>query len=191
MSNENRSAIIKKLALRNGLLIGAISIVLTFVLWIVDPLMQYTNTAASLGLAVLVLVLFVIFGLEIRKTLGGYWTFGEAFKGLFIMSLYVSILTILFNYILFTFIDPTLSQRVSEAIIAKVTESLSTSGLSQEKIDDVTKSMHGKFDASLKNEAVNLGVGLIFYAVVDLVIAAIIKKNPPLQPIIDETDPTI
>ena len=53
--------------------------------------------------------------------------------------------------------------------------------------------MHGKFDASFKNEAINLGVGLIFYAVVDLIIAAIIKKTPPFQPIIDETDadPTV
>lgn len=191
MSNENRGALINKLALRNGLILGAISIVLTLVLWVIDPLMQYTNTAASLGLAVILIVLFVVFALEIRKAVGGYWTFGEAFKGLFIMSLYVSILTIIFNYILFTFIDPTLSQRVSEAIIAKLNDSLGSSGLSQDKIDEVTKSMNGKFDASLKNEAVNLGVGLIFYAVIDLIIAAIIKKNPPFTPIVEDTDPTV
>jgi hypothetical protein len=191
MSNENRSAIIKKMALRNGLLIGAISIALTLVLWIVNPLMQYTNTGVSLGLAVLVIVLFVVFGLEIRKALGGYWTFGEAFKGLFIMSLYVSILTIVFHYILFNFIDPTLAQRASEAVIAKLTESLNNAGVGQDKIDEYSKSIPEKFAATGKNEAINLGVGLIIYAVVDLIIAAIIKKNPPLQPIIDETDPTV
>ncbi|MCQ6956725.1 DUF4199 domain-containing protein [Mucilaginibacter aquariorum] len=177
--------------MRNGLLIGGISIVLTLIFWIVDPLMQYTNTWVSLLMFVIIIALFVIFGLEIRKAVGGYWTFGEAFKGLFVMSLYVSILSIAFHYILFNFIDPTLAQRAADAVIAKLNDSLSKSGVSQEKIDEISKSITGKFDASFKNEAINLGVGIIIYAVIDLIIAAIIKKTPPLAPIIDDTDPTV
>ena len=107
------------------------------------------------------------------------------------MSVIISILTILFHYILNAFIDPTLPERVSEAIIAKLNDQLSSSGLSQEKIDEIAKSMDGKFAATPKNEAINLGVGLLVYAIIDLIIAAIIKKSPPMFVPIDETDPTI
>jgi len=186
MSNENRSQAINKLALRYGLLIGGISIVLSLIFWVVDPLMQYTNSWVSFLVLVIMIVLLVIFGLEMRKAVGGYWTFGEAFKGLFIMSVYASVLGIIFHYILFTFIDPTLGQRATEAVVAKMTESLSNAGLSQDKIDEFTTSMDGKMDATAKNEAINLGIGIIIYAIIDLIIAAIIKKNPPFAPIIED-----
>ncbi|TSD66570.1 DUF4199 domain-containing protein [Inquilinus sp. KBS0705] len=186
MSEETKNSIITKLSLRYGLLIGAISIVFTLIFWVINPLMQYTNTFVSLLMFVIIIALLVVFGLEVRKAAGGYWTFGDAFKCLFIMSVYISVLTIVFNYILFNFIDPTLASRVSEALSAKLTEQLSNSGMSQDKIDEFTKSLDGKFNATIKNEATNLGIGLIIYAVIDLIIAAIIKKNPPFAPIIEE-----
>jgi hypothetical protein len=195
MSLENRSSLITSLALRKGLIIGGISIALSLILWLVDPLLQYTNTFVSVLPLILVIVLFVVFGLEIRKAVNGYWTFGEAFKALFIMSVCVSVFTILFHYILFNFIDPTLAQRVLEAVSGKITESLSNAGMSQDKIDEVTNSMSDKFNASPMNELRNLGVGIIIYAVIDLIIAASIKKNPPFAPIIDDeqvvSDPTV
>ena len=141
---------------------------------------------------IIVIVLLVLFGLETRKAVGGYWTFGEAFKALLLMSIFTSILSIIFHYILFNFIDPTLAQRASDAVIAKLNESLSSSGVSQEKIDEIAKSVSGKFEATGKNEAINLGVGVIIYAIIDLIIAAIIKKSAPLKPVIEEEgDPTV
>jgi len=195
MSNENRSSLITNLAFRKGLIIGGIIVALSLILWLIDPLMQYTNTMVSLIPLVLVIVLFVVFGLEIRKAVNGYWSFGEAFKALFIMSVCVSVLSILFHYILFNFIDPTLTQRVLEAVSAKITESLSNAGMSQDKIDEVTQSMGDKFNATPMSELRNLGVGIVIYAVIDLIIAASIKKNPPLALITDDeqvvSDPTV
>ncbi|MES2063797.1 MAG: DUF4199 domain-containing protein [Bacteroidota bacterium] len=195
MSNENRSSLITNLAFRKGLIIGGIIVALSLILWLIDPLMQYTNTMVSLIPLVLVIVLFVVFGLEIRKAVNGYWSFGEAFKALFIMSVCVSVLSILFHYILFNFIDPTLTQRVLEAVSAKITESLSNAGMSQDKIDEVTQSMGDKFNATPMSELRNLGVGIVIYAVIDLIIAASIKKNPPLAFITDDeqvvSDPTV
>lgn len=189
--SQERNSIIKKLSLRYGLLTGAISAVLSLVCWIINPVMQYTTTGISLLFLIVVIVLLVAFSLEIRKKIGGYWSFGEAFKSLFIMSVYISIVTIAFHYILFNFIDPTLSQTVTEAMSSKLEADLSKAGMSQDKIDEINKSIVGKFDANFKNEAINLGVGIIIYAVIDLIIAAIVKKQAPLVPITDEQDPTV
>jgi F0F1-type ATP synthase assembly protein I len=193
MSEESKAALIKKLSIRNGLIIAGVVIVLSLVFWVVDPLLQYTNTWVSMLNFVIVIALLVVLGLETRKVVGGYWTFGEAFKSLLLMSVIISVLTVLFHYILNAFIDPTLPDRVSEALIAKLNDQFSSSGMSQERIDEFTKSMDGKFAATPKNEAVNLGIGLLVYAIIDLIIAAIIKKNPPMFAPIDETetDPTV
>jgi hypothetical protein len=186
MSDESRAATINKLSIRYGLIIGVISIVLTLIFWVIDPLMQYTNSWVSFLVFVIMIVLLVVFGIETRKAAGGYWTFGEAFKSLLLMSVIVSILTAVFNYILFAFIDPTLSQRASEAVITKLNDQLSSSGISQDKIDEMSKSVEGKLQPTITNMGVNLGIGLVIYAVIDLIIAAIIKKNPPLFAPVDD-----
>ena len=191
MSNETKAAIIKKLSIRNGLLIAGIYIVISLVFWVVDPLMQYTNTWASMLLFVVPIVLLVVFGLEVRKAAGGYWTFGEAFKSLLLMSVILAILSIVFHYLLNAVIDPTLPQRSADAIGAKLTDQLSSAGISQQKIDEMVEKIQEKSAVSLKNELVNLGIGIIVYAVIDLIIAAIIKKNPPAFAPIQETDPTV
>ena len=191
MSDLNRAEIIRKLSIRNGLIIGGVSVLLSLVFWVVDPLMQYTNSWVAFGLFVIVIVLLVILGIETRKAAGGYWTFAEAFKSLLLTSVIVSIITILFHYILNAFIDPTLPQRAADAIGEKLTDQLSSAGLSQDKIDEMVAAMPAKLAPTLKNEAVNLGLGLLVYAVIDLIIAAIIKKNQPMFVPVEELDPTV
>jgi len=190
MSDEIRSATITKLSIRNGLLIGGISIVLSLIFWVVNPLLQYTNTWVSLLMLVVVILLLVVLGTEVRKAVGGYWTFGEAFKSLFITSVLTAVLSVVFGFILLKFIDPTLPARVTEAVQANLGERFSNSGMSQDKIDEINKSLEGKFDPTFKNIATNLGIGIVVYIIIDLIIAAIIKKNPPIVMIVEE-DPTV
>jgi hypothetical protein len=195
MEEQTQKATIGKLAIRYGLLIAGITIVLSIVFRIVNPLMQYTNIWVQLFSAAVAIFLMVIFGIEIRKSIGGYWSFGTAFKGLMTMSVFVILITILYSFILFKFIDPDMPTKINDASEAVMTERLAKMGMDQDKIDEVAKMFqNGEFKAklepTLKNEATAVGYSLAFYAVINLIIAACIKKNKPLT-IDDAIDPTV
>ena len=196
MEEQAKKAVIGKLAVRYGLLIGVISIVLLVVFRIVNPLMQFTNIWIQLLSGILTIALIVILGIEIRKSIGNYWTFGEAFKGLMTMSVFILFLSILYSFVLFKFVDPELPTKINDASEAVMTERLSKMGMDQDKIDQISKTFENgefksKLEPTLKNEATGFGFGLVFYVVVDLIIAACIKKYKPINSLDGAIDPTV
>ncbi|WP_214070803.1 DUF4199 domain-containing protein [Mucilaginibacter sp. dw_454] len=203
MNDIQSKATIGKLGLRYGLLIGIISIVLMVVFRIIDPLMAFTNLWIQLLNSAIGIALLVVFGMEIRKALGGYWSFGEAFRGLMTMSLLIIILTIVYGFVLFKFVDPDMPTKINDATEAVMSQRLAKMGMDQDKIDQTTKIFeNGEFKAKMaptfKNEATGFGFSLLFYAIINLIIAACIRKNRPLAFLntdeLDETpaiDPTV
>lgn len=195
MDNNVRKSTIGRLGLRFGLLIGAISIVLSIVFRIVDPLMMFTNLWIQLLNGIIGITLIVIFGIEIRKALGGYWSFGEAFRGLMTMSVFILILSLLYGFVLFKFVDPEMPAKISDASEAVMSQRLAKMGLDQEKIDQTTKVFEsGEFKAKLeptfKNEVTGFCYGMLFYIILNLIVAACIKKQRPIT-IEEAIDPTI
>jgi uncharacterized membrane protein len=196
MEDQTQKATIGKLGMRYGLLIAGISVVLSIVFRIVNPLMQFTNLWVQLFSAAVGIALLVIFGMEIRKNIGGYWSFGTAFKALMTMSVFVILISVLYSFILFKFVDPDMPTKINDATEAVMTERLAKMGMDQDKIDETAKMFHNgefkaKMEPTLKNEAVAIGYLLLFYAVVNLIIAACIKKNQPRNTLEDAIDPTV
>lgn len=177
--------LISKLSVRHGLLIGGISAVLTIVLYIINPVLQYTSILVGLLVFAIVIALLVVLGLDIRRKIGGFWTFGEAYVSLLIMAFFICLISILISFIIFKFVDPNLAQKVTDATLQVTTQRLEGMGMDQDKIDEVTKSftngeMLAKFQPTILNEVKNLGIGILIYAVVNLIIAACIKKKQPM-----------
>jgi uncharacterized membrane protein len=196
MEDQTQKATIGKLGMRYGLLIAGISVVLSIVFRIVNPLMQFTNIWVQLFSAAVGIALLVIFGMEIRKNIGGYWSFGTAFKALMTMSVFIILVTVLYSFILFKFVDPDMPTKINDASEAVMTERLAKMGMDQDKIDEVAKTFHNgefkaKLEPTLKNEAVAVCFSLLFYVVINLIIAACIKKNPPRNTLEDAIDPTV
>ena len=188
MTSQTSGDSINSLAIKNGLLIGLIVIVLNIVYYFIDPLFAFTNTWVGIFSFVLLIVLLVVLGLDIRKKIGGYWSFGEAFMSLIIMVAIVILLSTIYSFILFKFVDPQLPAKATAALLEKTTAMLNKMGLDQSKIDASTESfkngeMEAKMQPTLKNELVAFGTGLLIYGVISLIIAAIIKKKTPLVPV--------
>jgi hypothetical protein len=185
MPETTTSAEIGKLSVRNGLIIGGISVFLSIVYYIIDPLLQFTNIWMQLLGVVIVITLKVILAIDVRKKIGGFWPFGQAFQSLIIMSVFILLLSIIFGFILFKYVDTTLPVKISDATMEITSSRLEKLGVDQAKIDETMKPFsNGEFEAKLaptfKNELTNMGWGLLIYAIVDLIIAACIKKNRPL-----------
>jgi len=186
------NSLLNKLSIRNGLILAGISAVITIILYIINPLMQYTNFVVPILTIVIIIALFVILGIDIRRNLGGYWSFGQAFISLLIMSVIVLVVGILINFVIFKFVDPTMPTKVNDALLNVTTQRLEKMGMEQDKIDEATKPFTdgetiAKMQPTLVNELKAFGWALLFYAVLDLIIAACIKKNPPMfAPVSDQ-----
>src|ERR1700759_4442294 len=107
--------LVSKLSIRHGLLIGGISAALSIVYYIINPVLQYTNLWIGLFSIALVIALLVIFSIDIRKKIGGFWNFGQAYVSLLIMSVFISLIGVLMMFIINKYVDPNMPQKINDA----------------------------------------------------------------------------
>jgi len=195
MDSPSQNVSVERLSVMHGLLIGVVSVVLSIVFRLIDPMLQFTNWWLGFLLLAIMIALLSVLGIDVRKKTGGYWSFGNAFKSLLIMSVLVVFSTVC-NFVIFKYVDPEMPSKVNSAMLETTTTMLNKFGAEQTKIDESTKKFNnGEFEATLQptviNELKSLGIGVVIYAVISLIIAACIKKKPPLFAPIDEGTSTI
>jgi len=143
------------------------------------------------------LVIAGIFCSDLRKKLGGYWTFKQATTAIFMMMFVSYAITYLGANILFgKIIEPHMVEKTQTAVIGATTQMMEKQGVDQAKIDDQTEKMQKQFemqtDASPVKVLTGIAVSLIFIFVLALIFAAIFKKDPPLfDTAALEHDPTV
>jgi succinate dehydrogenase/fumarate reductase cytochrome b subunit len=109
----------------------------------------------------------------------GYLEFKNALKICFGILVLTGLFTSVFNYVLMNFADPALAERIAQLSIEKGQEMMERFGVPQDKIDEEIKKMTAKNLYSLKSTIQGLAVFCIFYFIIALIIAAIMKKNKP------------
>ncbi len=180
---EEKQRLINSLSLKNGLIIGAISVVLSLVMYFIDPLMAFTNWWVGLILIVVFLALLVYAGQSIRKEVGGFWTFGEAFKSFLIMGLIITAISTVYNVMLMKVIDPDLPARAGAAIDENTRTMMAKFITDEEQLEKAlaeSGSGQSKLEITGKNLVTGIGVSLAIYGVLSLILAAIMKKPEPI-----------
>ncbi|MCX6166649.1 MAG: DUF4199 domain-containing protein [Sphingobacteriales bacterium] len=176
-SNSNQ------LAINNGLFIGGISIILGIVVYYVAP-----QLLASFGFGILIalisLGLYIFFTLDLRKKVGGFWSFREALKGIFLMSFIAALINISVNFVFYKFIEPGAYDKVSEILTQNLSANYEKLGMDQAAIDQaipmVLEKMKTQFDPSFTDLMKSLGGSILFGFVMSLIFAAIFKKEQPI-----------
>jgi len=178
----DKSAHISQLSLKYGFILAAVSIVLSLTLHFVNPVLVYTNFMVSIGIFIVFIALLVISGINIRKEIGGFWTFGEAFKAFLIISLILAITATLYNFVLMKFIDPDLPARAAAAIEDAQRAMMAKFGMGNDEIDAALEkggNMQEKLEPNFKNTFTSFGVSIASYGVISLILAAILKRKEP------------
>ncbi|WP_316840249.1 DUF4199 domain-containing protein [Pedobacter gandavensis] len=180
---EAQKATLNQLSAKNGLIIGTIIIVISLVIHFINPLLPYTNIWIQLGTFAICIGLLVYSGRSIRNELGGYWSFGDAFKSFLIIALILTAFTTLYNILLMTVIDPGLPAKAAAAIEESQRTMMAKMGVSEDQIDEALAkggNMEEKLKITGKNIVTSFGVALAIYGVIALILAACLKKNAPL-----------
>ncbi|MBC7566809.1 MAG: DUF4199 domain-containing protein [Pedobacter sp.] len=181
---EERQKLLNGLSAKNGLIIAVVSVVLSLVIHFIDPLLAYTSIWLGLVLFVLFVGLLVYAGKTVRSEVGGFWSFGEAFKSFLIMGLIIAATSTVYNAVLMTVIDPELPVKAGAAIDDNTVAMMKKFGAGQDQIDEAMAkagSNADKLKITPKNVVTSFGISLAIYGVFALILAAIMKKNPPVK----------
>ena len=97
--------IMKDHALKSGVIMGVLGILISLVVYIIDPLLMI-KWWFSLFSLVLFIALVTYYGMQYRELTGGYLSFKKAYIYSFLAFVVAGILGLVFNIFLFHVIDP-------------------------------------------------------------------------------------
>lgn len=176
----------KRIAINYGLVVSAVAVGYTLVAYIFN---EAWLSSQGGGIIMLVAILLVpYFGVrDFRKSNDGFATFREVFSVYMLPLILSTLVGIAFNWLLHHVIDPKLAIRMGERVYERFAE------MPEDQRKGVMAFMGAANDAELKAESIKMtaeqvtilgmlkssGVGIIMYAVVGLIVAAITKKNRP------------
>ncbi len=168
-----------KAAIQPGLTIGLVSLALTFIAYFIDATLL---GSAWFGLVALVVffALIIYFGRQYRSELGGFMTFGVAFNFSFIAILISGIISLIGQVLLFHVIDPSLPGVLGDLAFENSLKMMENFGASPDslppgQLEEMRASTANQF--TLKGQLTSFGIGIVIYAIIALILAAILKKR--------------
>ena len=170
-------------ALKAGLIIGAVSIVMFLIMYVADikPVgIMMPIIIMVIGIAISIIILVVLIK-KFRTTIGGFISFGDSFLYCFIAFAVSVIVSQLFSYLFVMFIEPEYYKHIMDAQKAWM-ETYLAGKMPEEKIAeqldklDAQAAKMGTSSALLKN----LFGSLIVSGIIALIVGAIMKKKPEM-----------
>jgi len=181
---------IKNEALKNGLIWGAINIVIFLVTWYVAPSLMSSYWYAAISFLI-GLALAIFFCTDMRKKVGGYWTFGEALWPIFVTFVLAMGLVFVFNILFGKYIDPTYPEQMKEMVIAKSEATMKSFGLSEEEtakaMAKTRENLEQQFTPSFSQAVMGFGISAVMYFIGAVIFALIFKRSNP-NPFAHQTD---
>ncbi|MFC3196237.1 DUF4199 domain-containing protein [Parapedobacter deserti] len=187
--NTELKANAKKVAINNALIWAVINIIIFLLVYYAAPTLLgnfawgFIQMAIGIGLA-------IYFTLDLRKKIGGYWSFREALGNIFLMF-FVQVVTVtIFTTVFAKWIEPTYADTMREVTLNATTKMAETFSSDQEVIDkmieEAEKSVEKQVNPGFMDMIQGLAIATIFYFVGALIFAAIFKRNPPLFTPVEE-----
>ena len=162
-------------ALKSGVIMGVVGILISLTVYIIDPLLMI-KWWFSLSSLVLFIALVTYYGIQYREIIGGYLSF----KIGYIYSLLAFVVAgLVFNIFLFHVIDPDLPELISEAIVEQTVEMMEGFGANQEVVDQAIEDADTAASFTVIGQIKSFGMVLVFYALISLISGAIIKRKEP------------
>ena len=166
-----------KANLNAGIILGLLSIIWTLLMWFLDQ--TTNNTMGLIFFVVLIIGLFIGIRYYRDKYLNGFITYGQSLGAGVIIMLYYSIITAIFAYILYKFIDPNLTDKM----LALTEEKLVERGLAEGMIEQ-SMQLQKKIMTPLVMSISGIFSGVFFGTIFSLIISLFTKREG--NPLIDE-----
>jgi hypothetical protein len=122
-------------------------------------------------------ILMGVAGAQQRKALGGFISFKDAFRAIFITLLIFLVINTIYSYIYMHFIDPDFSEKMKEASL-RMAEKW---GANQEALDKAAQKADDNIEKGkhLSSQLLSFFWSIVIYSIFGMICAAIVKKNKP------------
>ncbi|WP_235893458.1 DUF4199 domain-containing protein [Litoribacter populi] len=165
-------------ALKTGVVLGLITVVTYFALYFIDSSLLASGYV-GLGLIVVMVAVIMYFGIEYRKELGGFMTFGVAFQFAFIALVISALISTIGNILLFHVIDPNLPTVLADTQLENTLAIMERFGgagaLDSDAIDKMREGFYENY--TVVGMVKSLGISVIISAILALILGAILKKR--------------
>lgn len=171
-----------KHAIRWGFIVSAVSIFLTVSLYVIDYTLMVQLKFLFLFLAIY-LGIVIYAGIEFRKSIGGFLSYGKAFQHGFIILAVSGLIATIFAMLLYHVIDPDLPQKLTEASLENTRVMMEKFGAPADAIDkglaDAEERTKNQF--TISGQLMGYVFILIFSAIMAAIGAFITRKNEPVE----------
>ena len=182
--NVSTSPNAKKIALKSGLIWAFINIVLFLLVYYAAPQLL-GNMAYGVFSFLVSIALAVYFVLDLRKKIGGYWSFREALSSIFVLFFVQYLVVYAFMFLFPRVIEPEYNDVLRNASLNAVTEMAeSFGGGDQEAIDAMIEqaelALEKQLNPSISDALQAIAISVIMYFVGAMIFAAIFKRERPV-----------
>jgi hypothetical protein len=182
MEQSEESVTLKSHVIKWGLIVGAVSIVLTILLYVIDyTLMVQLKTLFIMLMIYLGITIYA--GIDYRNSMGGFLPYGKAFVHGFLVLAISALVATLFSMILYNLIDTELPQKLTDASLENTREMMVSFGAPEETIDqEIEKARERTANQfTLTGQLIGFASILFFSAIMALISAIFVKKNQPVE----------
>lgn len=172
-----------KITVNNALIWAVINIFIFLLIYYASPSLMGNFTYGFIQLAIGI-GLAIYFTLDLRKKIGGYWSFREALKNIFIMFIIQVVIVTLFTTAFAKWIEPSYADTMREISLNATTRMAETFSSDQDQIDQIIeeaeKSIDKQVNPGFMDVIQGLAIAAIFYFIGALIFAAIFKRERPV-----------
>lgn len=178
--NTEPATTFKNHVIRWGMITAAVSIIITMLLYAIDYTIMVQVKFLLFNL-VIFLGIVVYAGIEYRKSVGGFLTFGKAWQhGFFILAL-SGLVGSLFSLLLYNVVDPELPEKLVDASIENTRAIMERFNMPEDKMDEALDK--ARVDAADRFTIMGTLKGyffiVIFSAIMALISGLIVRKKQP------------
>ena len=173
----------KDYILKNGLILGSISIILLVASYSIG-VDFFLNDTWSIIKAILPYVVLIFLVIEYKKLVGGYVSYKETFTVTLGITVAGAFLSTFFSILLFNFIDPDFAVQLKEFTVEKLAvqlDQLPESNAMYSVMETLIEQTQEENIHSISNQASALFYSLFFHIIFSAIIAAFIKKDKPIE----------
>lgn len=183
LSEERSSVSAKSLAFKYGLIWAAINIIILLLIYYAAPQLIGTWKQSTVQMIVGI-GLAIYFTLEIRKQIGGFWSYREAISTIFVLFITPSIIVFFFSLAFGKWIEPRYNDIISEATLNATTELMERISSDQDMIDktiaETEVALEKQLNPSFFDMFKSIGFSVLIYFIFSLIWAAIFKRDRPV-----------
>lgn len=171
---------IKKNGITFGIITGLTSVLITTLIYSIDlnlftsPWIGFTNLALYLIIAIVLL-------LKTKREFKGIFTFKDAFTTYFISALIGIAISVVFNMILFNFIDPSAKDTIKELTIKYMMSAMEKFNAPAATVNKAIKDLKENDQFSIIGLLKGSLSNIVFCTIFGLILAAFFKSKPSSQ----------